>query len=121
MLALMGIGAYGWLIVVAAAARRAYRRGKLWASIKYGLLTAIGFLGSLVGGFWAATSAFRSYFFDPRIVPLIVFAIFAVTTFSGCGTTTVGDLRRRELFEAMTAAWVLGLAVVWRWLSRERK
>jgi len=40
---------------------------------------------------------------------------------SGCASTiTYGELRRRELFHAMLIAWVLGLALMWRWWSRPR-
>ena len=31
--------------------------------------TALAFVGSLFGSFWAATSMWRSYFFDPRLCP----------------------------------------------------
>ncbi len=32
--------------------------------------------------------------------------------------TTYGEVRRRELFHAMLVAWVLGLALMWRWWAR---
>ena len=79
-----------------------------------------GFVGSLFGSFWAATAMWRSYFFDSRIVPLC----------SGnrprrderlYRTITYGEMRRRELFHAMLVAWVLGLALMWRWWSRPRR
>jgi hypothetical protein len=112
--------AYGWLIVAIAAGRRARQRGQLVRSIQRGLATALAFLGSLLGGFWAATSAFRSYFFDPRIPQILLIASVGLVI-SGCGNPTVGDIRRRELFHAMFMAWVLGLALIWRWLARDRK
>ena len=41
---------------------------------------------------------------------------------TGCASTiTYGEVRRRELFHAMLVAWVLGLALMWRWWSRPRK
>ena len=117
----IGVVAYGWVVVALAAARRAFTRGRLWKSICRGLLTAGGFLGSLMGGFWAATSVFRAYFFDPRIAQVLLIAGLSIFLLGGCGPPpTVGDVRRRELFQAMMMAWVLGLALVWRWLARER-
>ncbi len=116
----IGVVAYGWVVVALAAARRAFTRGRLWKSICRGLLTAGGFLGSLMGGFWAATSVFRAYFFDPRIAQVLLIAGVSVFLLGGCGPPpTVGEVHRRELFQAMMMAWVLGLALVWRWLARE--
>ncbi len=112
--------AYGWLWPAWAALRRAARFGRLRRAFYSGLSIALAFVGSLFGGFWAATSWWRSYFFDPRIVPLIVVAV-ALAVASGCGDTiTYGEVRRRELFHAMLVAWVLGLALMWRWWSRRR-
>jgi hypothetical protein len=34
-------------------------------------------------------------------------------------TVTYGEVRRRELFHAMLVAWVLGLALMWRWWEPE--
>jgi hypothetical protein len=111
---------YGWLIVAVAALRRARRAGRLWAAVRRGTVTALAFVGSLFGSFWAATEAWRSYFFDKAIAPLIILAV-CLTTLSGCGSTlTVGEVRRRDLFAAMLTAWVLGLALVWRWWARAR-
>ncbi len=91
--------------------------GGLWYR---GLLTALAFVGSLFGSFWAATSIWRSYFFDPRIVPLVAVAV-SLVVLSGCGAPiTYGEVRRRELFHAMLVAWVIGLALMWRWWSRPR-
>jgi hypothetical protein len=111
---------FGWLWPAWAALRRAARIGRLSRALYRGLAIAIAFVGSLFGSFWAATSLLRSYFFDPRAVPLIV-AVVGLATLSGCsGTITYGELRRRELFHAMLVAWVLGLAFLWRWWSRPR-
>lgn len=113
--------AYGWLPVALAAILRGRRRGRLGRSLKQGLTTALGFVGSLIGGFWAATALWRAYFFDKRIVPTLLVAALGLTLLSGCGAPeTVGDVRRREFFEAMLMAWVLGLALLWRWRSRPR-
>jgi hypothetical protein len=119
-LVLGGVLAYGWLWPARAALRRAARIGRLrWVAYR-GLLTAIGFVGSLFGSFWAATSIWRSHFFDPRIVPLVAIAM-SLVVLSGCATPiTYGELRRRELFHAMLVAWVIGLALMWRWWSRPR-
>ena len=83
-------------------------------------MIAATFVGTLFGSFWVATAVWRSYFFDPRIVRLLVVAL-GLTVMSGCATTiTYGEVRRRELFHAMLVAWVLGLALMWRWWSRPR-
>jgi hypothetical protein len=120
-LALGGI-AYGWLIVAAFAARRARRQARLARSACSGVLAAAGFLGSLLGGFWAATSILRTYFFDSRIAQVLLVAGVSIFLLSGCGPPpTVGDIRRRELFQAMAVAWIFGLALIWRWLARERR
>ena len=63
---------YGWLWPAWAALRRAARIGRLRRAFYRGLSVALAFVGSLFGSFWAATSWWRSYFFDPRVVPLIV-------------------------------------------------
>jgi hypothetical protein len=120
LLGTVAIAAYGWLWPAWAALRRAARIGRWRASLYRGLLLAVAFVGSLFGSFWAATAWFRSYFFDPRLVPLVVVALSLAFT-SGCaGTITYGEVRRRELFHAMLVAWVLGLAIMWRWWSRAR-
>jgi hypothetical protein len=119
-LVLGGILAYGWLWPARAALRRAARIGRLRRALDRGLLTALTFVGSLFGSFWAATSIWRSYFFDPRFVPLVTVAL-SLVVLSGCGSPiTYGEVRRRELFHAMLVAWVIGLALMWRWWSRPR-
>jgi hypothetical protein len=117
---LLGIVAYGWLWPAWASLRRAARIG-LWGRALYrGVVTALAFVGSLFGGFWAITSAWRSFFFDPRVTPMIAMAL-SVVVLSGCSSTiTYGEMRRRELFHAMLLAWVFGLALIWWWSSRRR-
>jgi hypothetical protein len=116
----VGILSYAWLWPARAALRRASRIGRLRWVVYRGLLTATAFVGSLFGSFWAATSIWRSYFFDPRIVPLVGVAV-SLVVISGCGSPiTYGEVRRRELFHAMLVAWVIGLALMWRWWSRPR-
>src|SRR5262249_1127301 len=113
--------AYGWLWPAWAALRRASRIGRWRRALKHGVIAALAFVGSLFGSFWAITSAWRSYFFDPRVMPLLVLAL-GLAVFSGCSSTiTYGEMRRRELFHAMLVAWVLGLALMWRWWSRRRQ
>lgn len=112
--------AYGWLLLLVAALRRARRLGRLRESIRRGLIVGIGFVGTLFGSFWAITASWRSYFFDARVVPLLV-AAAGLLVMSGCGSTiTYGEVRRRELFGALLTAWLLGLALAWRWWSRPR-
>ena len=117
---LVGIIAYGWLWPGWASLRRAGRVG-LWRRALYrGVVTAIAFVGSLFGSFWAITVAWRNFFFDPRVMPMIALAMSAVVL-SGCSSTvTYGEMRRRELFHAMLLAWVFGLALIWWWSSRRR-
>jgi hypothetical protein len=116
--ALLGIAAYGWLWPAWAALRRAARVG-LWRRALYrGGITALAFVGSLFGSFWAIISAWRRFFCDPRVMPMIAMAMTLVVL-SGCSSTiTYGEMRRRELFHAMLSAWVFGLAVIWWWSSR---
>jgi hypothetical protein len=116
---LVGTLAYGWLFVARAAVRRAGRVGRGREALWRGLVTAVGFVGSLFGSFWAITAVWRSYFFDPRVLSMVGAAL-SISLLSGCGTITVGEARRRELFHAMLMAWVLGLALAWRWWSRPR-
>ena len=114
-----GTFAYGWLIFAHAAVRA--RRG--WAAGRggrAGLAMMVGFAGSLFGSFWAVTAAWRSFFFDPRVVPLLLAASGAALACGCSSQETVGDVRRRELFQALLMAWVLGLALSWRWWSRSR-
>jgi hypothetical protein len=117
---LVAIWAYSWLWPARAAMRRAARIGEWKHSLVRGIVIAGTFVGSLFGSFWAATTIWRSYFFDPRIVPLLLVAL-GLVVLSGCASTiTYGEVRRRELFHAMLMAWVLGLALMWRWWSRPR-
>ena len=112
--------AYAWLWPAWAALRRAASLGRFNIALYRGLAVACAFVGSLFGSFWAVTSWWRGYFFDSRIVPVLIAAI-AVSMTSGCtSTVTYGELRRRELFHAMLVAWILGLALMWRWWSRRR-
>jgi hypothetical protein len=118
----LGVGplAYGWLVVAWAVLRRARRLDLFRASMARGLAVAVGFVGSLIGSFWAITEVWRGYFFDPRIAPALV-AASTLVLMSGCGKTeTYGEIRRRDLFQAMLLAWLLGLALAWRWWSRSR-
>ena len=112
--------AYGWLWPAVAAVRRAKRRGRAWENIQRGLAVAAAFTGSLFGSFWAITEAWRSFFFDARIVPLLIAGV-GMALLSGCSSPlSYGEVRRRELFHAMLLAWMFGLAVLWRWWSRKR-
>lgn len=55
-----------------------------------------------------------------RLRDRLVAACAAVLLGGGCGTQTIGDVRRRDLFHALLMAWVLGLALIWRWWARPR-
>jgi hypothetical protein len=111
---------YGWLIVAIVALRRAGRLGRWGRALRRGVGLAPAFTGSLFGSFWAITEVWRSYFFDPRVVSMILAAL-SLGVLSGCATTvTVGEVRCRDLFHAMLMAWMLGLAIAWRWWSRPR-
>jgi hypothetical protein len=115
-----GIWAYGWLWPAWFALARAGRVGQWKRCFVRGIVMACTFVGSLFGSFWAATAIWRSYYFDSRLVPLLLIAV-SLAVMSGCaGTITYGEMRRRELFHAMLVAWVLGLALMWRWWSRAR-
>jgi len=116
----VGTLAYGWLWPAWAALRRAPRIRRLRSDLFRGLIMALAFVGSLFGSFWAATACLRSYFFDSRLVPLVALVV-GLALMSGCGPITYGELRQRELFHAMLIAWVLGLALMWRWWSRARR
>jgi hypothetical protein len=117
---MLGPPAYGWVLLAWATLRRARRLGRLRRSLARGLAVSIGFVGSLFGSFWAITEAWRGYFFDPRIVPVLV-AASTLAVMAGCTKTeTFGEVRRRELFQAMLMAWLLGLALAWRWWARSR-
>ena len=116
----IGTFAYGWLWPARAALRRAARLGQWGRALYRGLVAALAFVGSLFGSFWAITWAWRSYFFDPRVMPLVALTL-GMAVMSGCSSTiTYGEMRWRELFHAMLVAWVLGLALMWRWWSRRR-
>ncbi len=118
---LLAVASYGWLVVAIAALVRARRQRGLKRALWRGMLAALAFVGSLIGGFWAATETWRSDFFDSRLVKSLLIAAVGLTVTSGCASTpTVGDVRRRELFRAMLMAWVLGLALAWRWWSRAK-
>ncbi len=112
--------AYGWLWPAVAAIRRAKRLGRGWENMQRGLAVAMAFVASLFGSFWAITEAWRSFFFDARIVPLLI-AGAGMALLSGCSSPmSYGEVRRRELFHAMLLAWMFGLAVLWRWWSPRR-
>ena len=110
---------YGWLVPAVAALRRARRLGRGGASVRRGLAVMVAFVSSLFGGFWAITEAWRGYFFDARVYPVLLTGA-SLALLSGCGTMTYGEMRRRDLFHAMLLAWTLGLALLWRWWSRTR-
>jgi hypothetical protein len=121
MVILIGIFAYGWLWPAWAALRRARRIGHWRRALYRGLVTALVFVGSLFGSFWAITAAWRGFFFDKRVMPMVAVAISLVVV-SGCAApVTYGEMRRRELFHAMLLAWVFGLALIWWWSSRRRR
>lgn len=110
--------AYGWLFWFWLAHRCARRRlGRFWPTLRRSLLTALGFVGSLIAGFWTTIELWRDYFFDPRLARVLFLASFSLTlvSLSGCGTPALGDVRRRDLFSAMPASWVLGPALFRRW------
>ena len=118
--ACIGWLAYAWLLVAFLALRRAKRRGRFLRSLQSGLIGAIVLVGSLFGTFWAVTAAWREYFFDKRMMPLVL-ATASLALTSGCASTlTRGEVRRRDLFQAMLTAWLLGAALAWRWWSRSR-
>jgi hypothetical protein len=110
---------YLWLIPAVAAIRRAKRIGFAWDSFKRGVVVASVFLASLFGGFWAATEAWRGFFFDSRVFPVLL-ACASLALVAGCGNPTYGEVRRRELFHVMLLSWTFGLALIWRWFSRRR-
>ena len=111
--------AFGWLWSHGSRSVAPSSIGRFNRALYRGLAVALAFIGSLFGSFWAATSWWRSYFFDNRF-PVLIAAIVLTMT-SGCDSPiTYGELRRRELFHAMLVAWVLGLALMWRWWGRRR-
>jgi hypothetical protein len=118
----VGVAAYGWLFAAFAAIRRARRLGRCRQVIQRGLGGALAFAGSLFGSFWAITEVWRSYFFDSRFGPILMASLgLALLSLSGCSSPlSYGEVRRRELFSAMLMAWLVGLALAWRWWSRPR-
>ena len=141
----IGIFAYGWLWPAWSALRRAARISLWRRALFRGVVTALVFVGSLFGSFWAITSVWRSFFFDPRvmptseiqplprqagqplsffnprILPMIAIAL-GLMMLSGCTSTiTYGEVRRRELFHSMLLAWMFGMALIWWWSSRRRR
>ena len=122
LIGFVGVVGYGWLFVALAAIRRARRLGRCGRVIERGLGGALAFVGSLFGSFWAITEVWRSYFFDSRVVPFLMAGLgLALLSLSGCSSPlTYGEVRRRELFSAMLMAWLVGLALAWRWWSRPR-
>jgi hypothetical protein len=67
------------------------------------------------------TEWWRTYFFDTRVVPVLL-AGASLALFCGCAPTlTYGQVRRRDLFHALLIAWTFGLALLWLWWGRPRK
>lgn len=117
---LVGAFCYPWLIFAYAAVRRARRLGMAWRCVGQGLAVAAAYVGSLFASFWAVTEFWRGYFFDPRIIPVLLVAS-SLMVMEGCAPTiTYGEVRRRELFHGMLLAWTIGLALLWRWWARRR-
>jgi hypothetical protein len=112
---------YGWVWPASGVLSRSARAGRLGRTLCRGLAVALAFVGSLFGSFWAATAYWRDYFFDSRLMPALLVAVTLMVT-SGCATNSVtyGEVHRRELFHALLLAWLLGLALMWRWWSRRR-
>jgi hypothetical protein len=69
MTAMMACLSFGWLPVAWAALRRSGRAGRRGSSWRAGVVLAAVFVGSLFGGYWAITTAWRDYFFDATIGP----------------------------------------------------
>lgn len=119
LVALIG---YAWLWPAWSVVRRARAAGpgRAWRAVRRGIGVALAFVASLFGTFWAVTEAWRGFFFDPRVVP-VVLAGLSLVALEGCASpVTVGDVRRRELFRALLLAWVFGLGLLWLWWSRPR-
>jgi hypothetical protein len=111
---------YGWLVVAWALHRRARRLGCSARCFLRGLGAALIFVGSLFGTFWAITEVWRDHFFDRRIVPILIVAC-TLMLMTGCSSSlTYGEVRRRELFQALLLAWLLGMGLAWRWWGRSR-
>lgn len=112
---------YAWLLPAVAALRRARARGRLLRALQRGLAVMAAFVGSLFGSFWAVTQAWRTFFFDRTIIPVLLVAL-GLVALSGCSATvSYGEVRRRELFHALLVSWLFGLALFWRWWSRPRR
>ncbi len=108
---------YGWLWPAWAALRAGGANWPVPPRVLPRPRRCAGFRRLALWQFLGGHLIWRSYFFDPRVVPLLIVALGLAVT-SGCGSTiTYGEVRRRELFHAMLVAWVLGLALMWRWWS----
>ena len=119
---ILGTLSHGWLVVAWFALWRARRLRRLGQALGRGLAVAAAFVGSLLGGFWAVTATWRGYFFDTRLAPAGLVAAAGLIVCGGCAAQpTVGEVRRRELFQAMVMAWVIGLALAWRWWGRSAR
>lgn len=116
-----GLFACGWFWPAWAALGRAARIG-IWRRALYrGVVTAMAFVGSLFGSFWAIVWAWRGFFSDPRVMPIIALGC-GLLVISGCAAPiTYGEMRRRELFHVMLLAWTFALAMIWWWSSRRRR
>ena len=113
--------AYAWLIAAWTLNRRAQKLRIAARCFYRGLASALIFAGSLFGAFWTITAVSRDYFFDRRIVPILILAC-GLLTLSGCSSNlTYGEVRRRELFQSLLLAWLVGMALAWRWWSRPRE
>ncbi len=113
--------AYGWLWPAWAALTRAARIATWRRALYRGIVTALAFVGSLFGSFWAIVWSSRGFFFDARVMPMIALGC-GLLVLSGCGgPVTYGEMRRRELFHAMLLAWTFALAMIWWWSSRRRQ
>ncbi len=92
----------GWLLL------RARRIGRLGRSLWQGIVTALVFVGSLFGTFWAATESWRGYFFDSRI-PSLLLATGSLVLLSGCSiqawATCAGNICTRRFCRRGSSAW----------------
>ncbi len=113
---------YAWIWVALPLCIQSRRAGRLGTALRDGFLTLGIFLATLFGGFWTLTEAFREFFFDKRLAPFLVLTALSCVAAAGCAAPeTLGDVRRRDLFEALLVAWVAGLALIWRWGRRPRR
>jgi hypothetical protein len=76
----------GWLWPAWATLQRASRVGRPRRAVYWGASVALAFVSSLFGSFWAVTAFWRSYFFDPRVVPLVAVAA-GLAVLSGCDSS----------------------------------